>query len=494
MKFAKWLCAALVAALGAASLLWPGPRAASAAPLAQTNLLANSGCEDGQYGEVAAIKNWDPWWEVSGTQGDPSFNYVMKPHWHYEYSVTAPQWVRTGNFACHIYNNWDPWHAGVRQTVSVSPGSRVRFAAWGLAFAGPIDSTPQTVSESGVSARMQVGIDPNGGIDPFSSVVQWGGTLSPHGAYQLFTLEATVGAAGKVTVFMSANYRGYSRGRTDAFWDDMSLTVIAADSGSSPTQSGPAPTSPPPVLPPFVMPTAGPDGNIVYVVQPGDSLWRIAANAGLTVEQLKAMNGLTSDIVSVGQRLIIGQAAAPTPTPAPSPTIDPNAPTATTSPPAGAATATPAQAAAAGGTVCALIFDDVNGNGRRDDGEGPLAGGQLAVVETSTGQPVQAYLTTGAEDKPHCFENLPAAQYTISAAPPQGYNSTRANSTTLEVAAGSLSNMEFGAQRGSASASESPAATTDDSRRLRTALFGAAGIMFLLLAAGVAGFLILRRR
>jgi len=269
---------------------------------------------------------------------------------------------------------------------------------------------------------------------------------------------------------------------------------MSAHTTSLPESASPAPTNPPLLLTPFTLPTPGPDGNIVYIVQPNDTLWRIAAITGLTVEQLKAMNGLTSDIVSIGQRLIIAQAAQAAPTLAPQPTIDPNAATATSAPPAGEATATPAQVAAGAGTVCALLYEDTNGNGRRDDGEGLLTGGQLMVVETSTGQPVQAYTTTGAEEKPHCFENLPAGQYTVSAASPTGYNSTRANSTTLDVTAGSLSNMEFGAQRGSGGASENPAATTGDNPRLRTALFGAAGIMFLLLAAGVAGFLILRRR
>jgi LysM repeat protein len=489
MKSAKLFCLVLVMVLAVASL----PGAAAAAPLAQTNLLVNPGCEDGQYGDVAAIKNWDPWWETSGAKGAPNFNYTVKPHYAYEYSASAPQWVRSGNFACHVYNNWDPWHAGIRQTVAVPPGSRVQATAWGLAFVGPIDSTSRTVSESGVNANMQLGIDPNGNIDPFSSAVQWGGTQSPHGAYQLFTLEATAGPAGKITLFLSASYRGLSRGRLDSFWDDMNVTVITADAGQ-PTQSGPPPTNPPPVLPPFVMPTAGPDGNVVYVVQSGDSLWRIAANAGITVEQLKAMNGLTSNIVSIGQRLIIGQTTQAASTPTPQPTVDANAPTATTTPAVGAATATPAQVAAGVGTVCVSLYEDINGNGRNDGGEGWLAGGQLAIVKTGTGQPVQAYTTTGSEEKPYCFENLPAGQYTVSAAPPAGYNSTRANSTTLDVTTGSLSNMEFGAQQSSGGASENPAATPGDNRRLRTALFGAAGIMFLLLAAGVAGFLILRRR
>ncbi len=493
MKFAKLFWLVLIAALAAAAL--PPSAPAAAAPLSQgTNLALSPGCEDGPYGDVAAIKNWDPWWEESGAKGDPNFNYALKPHYAYEYSVPAPKWVRTGNFTCHVYNNWDPWHAGIRQIINVPPGARVKASAWGLAFVGPIDSNSQTVSESGVNANMQIGIDPNGGISYFSGV-QWSAAQSPHGAYQPFTLEATAGTGGKITLFLSASYKGHSRGRLDTFWDDISVTVIPADTGSGgTTPAAPPPASaPPPLLTPFVLPTAGADGNVVYIVQSGDTLWRIAAIAGLTVEQLKAMNGLTGDIISTGQRLIIGQGAGAAPTTAPAPTIDPNAPTATTAPPAGAATATPAQAAAGTGTVCALLYADANGNGRRDETEGPLAGGQLSVLETSTGQPVQAYTTTGTETAPHCFENLLASQYTVSAAPPAGFNSTNASSAALEVTVGSLANMEFGAQPGSGAA-QPPAVAPEGDQRLRTALFGAAGIMFLLLAAGVAGFLVLRRR
>lgn len=47
-----------------------------------------------------------------------------------------------------------------------------------------------------------------------------------------------------------------------------------------------------------------------YVVQSGDTLYKIAREHGLTVAQLKAYNALDSDVISVGQQLVLRPTAA----------------------------------------------------------------------------------------------------------------------------------------------------------------------------------------
>ncbi len=42
-----------------------------------------------------------------------------------------------------------------------------------------------------------------------------------------------------------------------------------------------------------------------YIVQKGDSLWSIANKFGLTVDKLKDMNSLSSNMIAVGQRLLV---------------------------------------------------------------------------------------------------------------------------------------------------------------------------------------------
>lgn len=46
-------------------------------------------------------------------------------------------------------------------------------------------------------------------------------------------------------------------------------------------------------------------GETVHIVQAGDSLWQIALDNGITVEQLQVLNNLTGDSIKPGDRIII---------------------------------------------------------------------------------------------------------------------------------------------------------------------------------------------
>jgi LysM repeat protein len=48
-----------------------------------------------------------------------------------------------------------------------------------------------------------------------------------------------------------------------------------------------------------------------YVVQPGDTLWGISAKTGVSVDNLKKFNGLTSDVLSIGKVLKLEASTAP---------------------------------------------------------------------------------------------------------------------------------------------------------------------------------------
>lgn len=87
----------------------------------------------------------------------------------------------------------------------------------------------------------------------------------------------------------------------------------------------PAVTIIPVTLPP-TGPTPGPTPTPVkYKVKPGDSLLEIAARYKVSVQAIKAANGLKDDMIRVGEELII-----PLPTPTPPPGSQPKPPPATT--------------------------------------------------------------------------------------------------------------------------------------------------------------------
>jgi hypothetical protein len=239
----------------------------------------------------------------------------------------------------------------------------------------------------------------------------------------------------------------------------------------------------------FQTPTAGADGRIIYTVQESDSCQKIWLLHNIDGNQLRALNPeLDEDCtVRVGQQLMIGvggPAAASTPSPGPSPTPAEILPTAT--PFAGTT------------EICVLLFEDINGDGLRQETEFGLAGGAMSVtnalagysqtrdsineLDLDTEEP--AYICFGEKpdglDEVPESEKLPEGRYTISAAIPDGYNPTINLSYTFGVQAGERAYVAFGAQL-QQSVAEAPA----DGGGNTSSLLGILGIILLLGGGGL---------
>jgi len=64
-------------------------------------------------------------------------------------------------------------------------------------------------------------------------------------------------------------------------------------------------------------------GNIYHIVQPGQALWQIAIAYKVKINDIKTLNGLTSDIIYPDQKLLIARIGTPTPVPPTAkPTLD----------------------------------------------------------------------------------------------------------------------------------------------------------------------------
>jgi len=92
---------------------------------------------------------------------------------------------------------------------------------------------------------------------------------------------------------------------------------------SSPVRSFAPPQTPTSTLPPS---TPRDDGAIIHVVGPGDTLWSIAQKYGVSEDDIKLINNLTSDMIFPGDQLFIVPPFTPTATlPTPTNTRRPTA-------------------------------------------------------------------------------------------------------------------------------------------------------------------------
>lgn len=199
----------------------------------------------------------------------------------------------------------------------------------------------------------------------------------------------------------------------------------------------------------FPTPTPGPDGKIIYIVQPNDTLWRISAITGVKIETIRELNSLgVNDTILPGDKLLIGYAgpAGPTSVPGSIPTQAALTPTPTSSP--------------GWGILCVLLYNDVNGDSMRQESEPSIPGGEISVsnrlgsVSLTAETPSGGVATTIQNPTPKergytCFDQLLQGEYLISVAAPKGYNRTTVLNQTLRLEAGQTTEIAFGAQANS---------------------------------------------
>ncbi|GAB4271665.1 MAG: hypothetical protein Kow0080_17330 [Candidatus Promineifilaceae bacterium] len=185
------------------------------------------------------------------------------------------------------------------------------------------------------------------------------------------------------------------------------------------------------------VPTATPDAvGVIYAqVQPGDTLWAIAARHQLTLQQLLDFNNLAeSDFIQPGDVLIVGYGTPPaTATPLPSPT-------ATFPPPPPPATAVPPPPTG----VCLLAFLDQNENGVYEAGE-PLQANVAITIYNETA--VVANYTTDGQSEPYCLDTLAPGRYRVTRSFNQalGEYPTTDSTPGLVLAAGQMVQLALGA-------------------------------------------------
>lgn len=487
----------------------------------------NPACNVGVCMTAQMPAGWTPWW-VSQQPGDENW-YNRMPEWK---PATMPFASRifSGSRAMQYFTFGGTHTAGSYQQVSVPANANLTFTVWGMAWStgkswdGEFSDVQYSAEPTPVN--MKIGIDPTGGTNPFSPNIVWSGSANPYDSYIQFSL-STQAQGDTVTVFMYSRPEEL-RKHNDIYWDAASLV---ADGGGAPAPApavGAAPSGGGQAagavqsFAAAVVPTATPDaeGVIYSVVGANDSLWSIAAKAGITLDDILSYNNLTKDdFVIAGDRLIIGfgepgggepeadvaeaedtaiadaaeggteAEAPPEPAPLPTPTPEP-------------------ESAGMGGRICLAAFNDVNQNAYQDSAEPLLA--NVAFTVTSGNSVVSNYISDGVSE-PYCITGLDAGVYQIARSVADDEQLTTDSSWTVALTEDGAVALAFGSVRGApgsgdaiADASVQPvevdsaetvaeASAASDSNTTRNVVLALVIVVLLMLVAAIA-FVLLGRR
>jgi LysM repeat protein len=331
--------------------------------------------------------------------------------------------------------------------------------------------------------------------------VQWAGPFSSWDAYQQFSIEAT--AQGDfMTVFVRSR-PDWAVEQSDTYWDDASLVAIGeappAEETEEPAQqqqpqsSGVAAGSIP-------RSTPGADGSVVHIVSPGETLIGIAVTYEVSLEQIRQLNNLSSDVIYVGQRLVIDENGAAPAEPEEEATEEPEgeeaaegeegeevaeAPSEEEEEPA-----LPESGSDSTGTICVRSYEDANESGFREPDETTLAGFTFAVSDGS--ETVGTHVTDDSGTS-YCFTDLPAGTYIVSWVA-EDYVATTDQTWAVSVAPGAAVSREFGARPAEgAELADEEGGSGGGLPPWVTALIAAFGVILLLAGLGVVGYFVVIR-
>jgi hypothetical protein len=397
---------------------------------------------------VRMAKGWSAWWQPPNEDRSAKDFYDTFPNycgqlapgdcvaWHMpEYSDTRsmpqdPPRIRSGENSQKYFTFWSVHEGGVYQVVEgIRPGTALRFSiymqAWSATKLNGVEPNPHfSFGQTGM--HMKIGIDPTGGTDPWSKDIVWSAEKDVYDQFERYEVQA-VARSNKVTVFTHSRPENPME-HNDVYLDDADLAAVGG--GYSPSIV----VNPPPAMVAVEgKPAASNGGRISHVVMPGDTLFALALQYGVPVDQIMALNGLKPDSrIEIGRELII---ALPAPKP-PAPTDQV----------AGNPFVSTGETGSGRGTVCVRAFVDRDNNGLLVAGELPLAVGGLHLSVLNAQNELVADRTLDTADGETCFTDLPATTYRVLADPPSGYRATQQRRWSISLTSDAIIAVPFGVQ------------------------------------------------
>jgi uncharacterized repeat protein (TIGR01451 family) len=181
---------------------------------------------DGElYDNIFTPQGWVTWWLKADGYGQPEVKTIPRlPPFTGELER-----IRSGNYAVLLFTFYRLQDMGLYQVVTGLPsGATVQFSAY--AHGWSCDSNEPMGYSCGDPSNQtfQVGIEPDGVADPFSSSIIWSTEQTSPDYYSLIgPVTAQVGADGSVCVYLRSKTK-WPYKYQDAYWDDTELIVLSS--------------------------------------------------------------------------------------------------------------------------------------------------------------------------------------------------------------------------------------------------------------------------
>ncbi len=446
------------------------------------NLFENPGFEAGYFNQdgipqIAVPNGWRMHWldgvAFDGTEGAPAYRPETVV-WNIQDAPVSERslFFRDGSYTLKLFKPWAPLFVALSQEVSgLEVGRNYRLSV-------PIYVD---IVESYESGKVQPHRSDSGfvrfSVGPTGSGWRSAGlAYSPtwtaenvfpfYLAQQTYTWDFTATSESMIVFLEMGSRHAYIN--SGFFMDAVGLYALGTtasappSSGGGGSSGGSAPVSAAPAAAPAPVSTPRADGSIVHVVTANDSFWTIAiqyaSSIGMTPEEaLPAIRELNNNpaFINVGQELLIKEAGEVIVEPEPlieeeSSEEEPSEEVievegADSDAPAEEIAEAPvveAETAPTTGTICVAAFNDINGDGSRDNTTEALQA-DAAITIFRGGSTVTTHITDGVSE-PYCFENLAPDTYQVQIFPPADYQPTTSPSWAVSVAEGAHISVSFG--------------------------------------------------
>ena len=165
------------------------------------NLLRDGGFEGTYTSRGRADLNIPTDWSIWVSDTPHTQDWMNLPPVGYPHNGPDPA-PHGGAHSLNLNKGYATFTAAVYQQVSVADGSNVTAAAWAFLRTCKIPTgADKCTSSPDSNALTRVGIDPNGGTNPFDADVVWSANATPHENWLQMNVSATA-TGDTVTLFL----------------------------------------------------------------------------------------------------------------------------------------------------------------------------------------------------------------------------------------------------------------------------------------------------